>query len=381
MKYCKRCVQPDSRPGALFNKEGLCGSCQWQEEKKSIDWDVRWKELEGIAEWAKKTSKSVYNCVIGVSGGKDSTFQTLTAHDRLGLRPLLVNSEPEGITDIGRANIEHLINMGFDTIKLRPNPKVMRRLVKRDFYKYLNPVKITEYSLWSSAYIIADMFNIPLIIQGENIALTEGSRNTGLALDGNALNADQIQTLSSGWEEYLDTATKDELFLFHYDKERLVKKGIKGVWLQYYAKEWSYPRNAAFSIAHGLIVRPDYFDPNEIGTHVPYAQMDSDLVQVNQMLKYIKFGFGQCSDHASHQIRDGLITRKEAVELARKYDGKCSIRYIKKFCDYIEISVEEFWRVANSFRGPIWKKNAEDEWVLKNPVWEETDSYEKAKVR
>ena len=293
MKYCKKCVQPDTRPGAYFDERGICGACLWEEEKEKIDWAARWKELQGIAEWAKKTTKSVYDCVIGVSGGKNSTFQALTARDRLGLRPLLVNSEPEGITDIGRRNIENLINLGFDTIKLRPNPMVMKKLVRRDFYEYLNPVKITEYSLWSSAYIVADMFNIPLIIQGENAALTEGARNTDLDLGGNALNADKIQTLSSGWEEYLGTGVSEkDLFMFHHDREKMAKKGFKGAWLQYYMKEWSMSRNADFSIAHGLTIRPEYFDPCEYGTYSAYHQMDSDLVQVNQMLKYIKFGFG-----------------------------------------------------------------------------------------
>ena len=72
-------------------------------------------ELRDIAEWARKTSKTAYNCAIGISGGKDSTFQALYARDKLGLRPLLVNSEPEGITDIGRHNIENLINLGLHT--------------------------------------------------------------------------------------------------------------------------------------------------------------------------------------------------------------------------------------------------------------------------
>src|SRR3989304_4265464 len=203
MKVCKKCIQPDSRPGIYFNEDGICGACLWEEEKKTIDWNSREKELMQIAIWAKKTTTSNYDCVIGVSGGKDSTKQALTAKDRLGLRCLLVNNEPEGITDIGNHNIENLKNLGFDVISIRPNPIVMRKLIKRDFYKYLNPVKVTEYSLWSSAYIIADQFNIPLLIQGENPSLTLGVSLT-LEPDDNALNADQQNTLKSDWHEYLE---------------------------------------------------------------------------------------------------------------------------------------------------------------------------------
>ena len=160
MRVCNRCIQPDTRPGIYFNDQGVCGACLWEEEKKEIDWESREKELEGIVDWAKNTAKGNYDCAIGVSGGKDSTKQALTARDKLGLRCLLVNCEPEGITEIGRHNIENLKKLGFDVINLRPNPKVMKLLIKRDFYKYLNPVKITEFPLYASTYIITKFFNI-----------------------------------------------------------------------------------------------------------------------------------------------------------------------------------------------------------------------------
>src|SRR3990172_6401671 len=321
MKICKICIQPDTRNGIYFDKNGICGACLWEKEKKEIDWNSREKELQEISDWAKRTTKSNYDCVIGVSGGKDSTKQALTARDRLGLRCLLVNSEPEGITEIGKHNIENLKNLGFDVISIRPNPIVMRKLVKRDFYKYLNPVKVTEYSLWASAYIIADRFDIPLIIQGENPGLALGVSLTGVGKDENALKVNEIHTLSSGWQEYLevDDITKKDFFLFHYDRNRLEKKGFRAIWLQYFLKEWSSRENAEFSKKHGLWWRPDNFDPNDIGTYVPFAQLDSDLVQVNQMLKYIKFGFGQCMDHACYDLRDDVITREKAIELVKKY--------------------------------------------------------------
>ena len=126
MRICKRCIQPDTRPGIYFDDQGVCGACLWEEKKKEIDWESREKELQDIAEWAKKTTKSNYDCAIGVSGGKDSTKQALTARDRLGLRCLLVNCEPDGITEIGRHNIENLKKLGFDVISIRPNPKVLR---------------------------------------------------------------------------------------------------------------------------------------------------------------------------------------------------------------------------------------------------------------
>jgi len=367
VKICKQCIQPDTRPGIYFNEEGICGACIWEDEKKSIDWNARIKELQEIADWAKKTTKSNYDCVIGVSGGKDTTRQALTAKDQLGLRCLLVNSEPEGITDIGRHNIENLKQLGFDVLTLRPNPNIMKKLIKHDFYKHLNPIKVTEYSLWSSAYIITEQFDIPLILQGENPGLTLGVSKTGLAKDSNALKADEQNTLSTRWEEYMEVEGVEEkdLYLFHYDRRRLEEKGVRGVWLNYFMKEWSQRGNADFALKHGFKCRPPDFDPESIGTYIPYFQLDSELVQVNQMLKCIKLGFGQCMDHACYDLREGRISREEAIKLVKKYDGKCSEYYIKKFCDYIGITLEEFWSVANRFRGTMWTKDENGKWKNK----------------
>ena len=369
MEICTNCIQPNTRPGIYFNEEGVCGACLWGKEKNKIDWDLRCKELQDIALWAKKNSKGDYDCTIGVSGGKDSTKQAITARDKLDLNCLLVNCEPENITDIGRKNIENLKNLGFDVVTIRPNPNVMKRLIRYDFFEHLNPIKATEFALYSSTYIIAEKFKIPLIIQGETQVLTLGTRLISAGQVQDALNVDQnMRTLSQGCQEYLnvDGIKKRDLFLFRYNKENLKELGIKGIWLQYYLKEWSYRGNAEFSKKYGLTVREN-FNPKDIGTYVDFSALDSDLNHVNQMLKYIKFGFGFCMDHACYDIRDGHITRNEAMNLVKNYDGKCSEEYIKKFCDYIEITIDKFWDTANSFRGPMWSKNEDNEWV--NEYW------------
>ena len=369
MEICTNCIQPNTRPGIYFNEEGVCGACLWGKEKNKIDWDLRCKELQDIALWAKKNSKGDYDCTIGVSGGKDSTKQAITARDKLDLNCLLVNCEPENITDIGRKNIENLKNLGFDVVTIRPNPNVMKRLIRYDFFEHLNPVKATEFALYSSTYIIAEKFKIPLIIQGETQVLTLGTRLISAGQVQDALNVDQnMRTLSQGCQEYLnvDGIKKRDLFLFRYNKENLKELGIKGIWLQYYLKEWSYRGNAEFSKKYGLTVREN-FNPKDIGTYVDFSALDSDLNHVNQMLKYIKFGFGFCMDHACYDIRDGHITRNEAMNLVKDYDGKCSEEYIKKFCDYIEITIDKFWGTANSFRCPMWSKNEDNEWI--NEYW------------
>jgi hypothetical protein len=159
--------------------------------------------------------------------------------------------------------------------------------------------------------------------------------------------------------------------MFHYDRDLLERGGIRGIWLNYYVKEWSQPGNAAFSIAHGLWIKPSDLGLHDIGTYKRYSQVDSELVQVNQMLKHIKLGFGQATDHACYDIREGRITREQGIAFVKEFDGKCAERYIQQFCDYLGITMDEFWRVADSFRGDMWERDQGGNWKLKNPIWEQ----------
>lgn len=373
MKYCKKCLQPDTRPGIYFDENGVCGACLWEEEKKKIDWSSRENELKDIAKWAK-SKKASYDCVIGVSGGKDSTFQAIYAKEKLGLHVLLVNCEPNCITEIGKKNMENLINQGFDCIKIRPNPKIERILAKKSFYEYGNIVKASEYPLWVSAYRIAVNFRIPLIIQGENAALTLGVSKTGQDLSGDALNVVNTNTLNGLLAKEWISDEVDEKDLFFYQipkKEEFINNDIKAIWLQYYVKEWSQVYNADFSISRGLVGREDNLE--DIGRYRRYSSLDSDFAIPNQMMKYLKFGFGFATDEACYDIREGRLTRNEAKELVEKYDGKCANHFISEFCEYISISEVEFWNVVDKYVNKnLFKKDANGKWIRKFNVGEDT---------
>ena len=371
MKYCTQCVQPDSRPGIYF-ENGVCGACLWENEIKKINWPERENELKEIAEEAKLRSRGPYDCAIGVSGGKDSTFQALYARERLGLRPLLVNSEPDNITFVGARNLENIKQLGFDVISLRPNPVILRKLVRKEFFENLNIGCATERPLWASTYIIALRFGIPLVIQGDNpgqvFGINKETQNSGDALTilkHNTIEGDIVKRYC------FDEITEKDLFMYHFDVNEVLNSNMKAVWLSHYAKEWSVLHNAEFSIKRGLQIRPSDIDPYEQGTYRRFFQLDADGLEVNQLLKYIKFGFGQATDHACFDVRSGHISRDEGVFLVKELDGKCGSSYIRNFCRYINISEKEFREHADTFRGPMWER-ADGRWILKDPVWEQT---------
>lgn len=349
MRYCKKCVQPDTRPSIVFDDDGICAACRYQEGIPRIDWNERKRQLHEIAAWAKTTSKGGFDCVVGVSGGKDSHVQALYVKEQLGLRALLVNCAPDGITDVGRQNLENLVQQGFDMVSFRLNPKVCRAVARRAFFEYGNPVKPSEYPLYAVSYHTALRFKIPLVVQGENAAITLGVLSD-LSADGNALNVNQYHTLAGGnasdWVE-AGIEPGDLLFYQFPDKNELRKK-VRAIFLGYYLKEWSYSGNIDFSVGRGLHGRPGH-DPKMAGRLSPFCSIDSDMQIVNQMLKYYKLGFGFVTDEVCYYIREGKLSRDEAIELVERYDGKCDERYVREFCDYIGITVDEFWLVVDRF--------------------------------
>lgn len=351
MQYCKKCVQPDTRPGIRFNAEGICPACQYMENFDSIDWEARRRELTEIIEKSKKNNYSGYDCIIGVSGGKDSTRQAMFVRDVLGLKPLLVSCSypPEQLTERGAHNISNLISLGFDTISVSPDPVTWKKLMRRGFLEYGNWAKSTETTLYATLPKMAIAYHIPLIFLGENPATQLGDLAVG-SLNWDANQTKNQNTIAQGADIFIgdDVMRQHLIWYYHPTNEEFEWAHIQMVFLGYFWPNFTKIDNAAFSIAHGLEVRTDR--PQDRGALHPFEALDEDFVFVNQMIKYFKYGFGKVTDEVCELIRYGRMTREEGFELVKKYDGKCAPEYIKRFCDYLEIGEDEFWRVANSYK-------------------------------
>lgn len=348
MNYCKECCQTLTRPNLYVSEEGICGACLWEDEKKRIDWDKRHSELVNIAEEAKVKAQKIgtYDVVLGVSGGKDSIFTALYAKEKLNLNCLLVSAFPDEITDIGRHNWDNLVNQGFDALRIHVNPKLLAELMKRDFFKYLHFRKATEYPLWASTNRVAIEKKVPLIIQGENAALTLGTRD----VENDASMIYKTNTIAGGTAiEHYSEYSPNQLFLYQFpDMTEWRDAGNKAIFLNCYVEEYSPNNNAKFALKRGLRYREDNIA--KYGSPHFHTCLDSPFHSVSQMYKYYKLGFGFVTDAVCYNIREGLMTREDGFELIKKYDGKCGKDLIKHFCDFIGITEKEHWDTVAKFK-------------------------------
>src|SRR3990167_8397134 len=132
MQNCERCLNVSTRPDLFFDN-GICDACKLSIEKEKIDWVKREKELQELLSKYRKKDGG-YDCLIPVSGGKDSTFQVLKMLE-YGMCPLCVTFAQCEISPEGQKNLDNIAELGVDHIIFRPNRKVYKQLFKKSFEK------------------------------------------------------------------------------------------------------------------------------------------------------------------------------------------------------------------------------------------------------
>ena len=351
MNYCKRCLQPDTRPNTKFHDSGICPACHYIDQLPEVDWQERFEILQDLLTQFPRRKGQFHDCIIGVSGGKDSTRQALWVRDKLGLNPLLVSLSypPEQVTERGVDNLSNLIELGFDVHILAPAPDTWRRLMAASFRRFANWCRSTELALFSAVPRLAIQYKIPLILWGENPGLQLGDLKTlgRKGYDGNNLR--NMNTLGGGAFDWMieEGFSEQDLISYRYpDPEEFDAAGLQIVYLGWFLGDWSLVNNALYSCSNGLLIRDDAAE--NTGDLFGVSSLDEDWVSLNQMIKYYKFGFGRATDYVNEEIRLGRLTRDEGIALVERYDGCCGSHYIESFCEYIDISVQEFWQQVHA---------------------------------
>ena len=353
MKYCKKCLTTDLRPNASF-KDGVCIACSYtdsvQDDNSSLKLNILKHKIQESRK--KQRNKGAYDCIVGVSGGKDSTRQAHWVRDRLGLRPLIVCCAypPKQMSDIGAKNLTNLMGMGFDVIVATPAPQTAAHLALESFKQFGNVCKSTEMSLFSTVPRLAIELGVNTIFWGENPALQVGDAAVeGFdEFDGNNLR--RLNTLTAGGTDWLKEEVKSSYLAEHYlypNEIEFEKKKINIFYLGPAWDDWSNDENSVYASLQGLTLRPG--EEAETGDLSNASMLDEEFTNINMMLKYYKFGFGRATDTVNEKIRAGKLTRSDAVEIVKQYDGICSDRIIRSYASYVGITESEFWNIANQW--------------------------------
>ncbi len=407
VKFCKKCVISNQRPNSTveyqhnkdskketihFSEDGVCDACRASEQKyKTIDWDLREKELIELCDRHRKNDGS-YDCLVPGSGGKDSFYAAHMLKYKYGMHPLTVTWAPHIHTPWGWDNFQSWIHAGFDNYLCTPDGKSHRLLTRLAVENLFHPFQPFIFGQKSLAPKMAVLFNLPLVFYGENEAEY-----------GNPIS--DTQSAKRDWK-YFVSDDKSKVYLGGVTIESLEKdfgvepvalnpyvpanpddiekKKIEVHYLGYYLK-W-HPQGAYYySVENGNFQPSPERTP---GTYSKYNSIDDKIDDFHYYTTYTKFGIGRATYDAAQEIRNNEIDRDEGVALVRKYDGEFPERFADEIFKYLSITEKEypvasqmfeqrimdreyFMHLADKFRSPhLWKKDA-GVWKLRHTVFDE----------
>ncbi len=343
---------PDTKPDLYFDEEGVCSACKFYDDRQSIDWSQRKLELEKILKNYRDVEGKNWDCIVPVSGGKDSTFQVISLL-KLGMNPLCVTATTCDLSNIGRANIENIKKLGVDYIEMSPNPTIRAKLNKVGL-KTIGDISWPEHvGIFTIPVRAAVQYNVPLIIWGEN------SQNEY----GGPASAAKNKTLNRRWLEEFggllglrvsdmlgeEGIEKKHLIPYTYPSdEELSKTKVTGLFLGYYLP-WDGLTNALVAQANGF----RSYEKTVEGSMVNYENLDNYQTGIHDYFKFLKFGFGRATDIACLHVRRGRLSREDALNIVKKSDGKFPWSYLgkslEKILDPLEITTDQFIEICDEF--------------------------------
>ena len=352
LRYCTRCVMPDTKPDLLIDADGVCNACRSYERRSEVDWTERRKALNQILERHRSSNAKNYDCIVPVSGGKDSTYQVIRVLE-LGLNPLCVTATTDHLTEIGRANIENVKKLGVDSIEYSTNPVVRRRINKLAL-EQVGDISWPEHAtIFTIPVRAAVQYGVQLLVWGENPQNEYGGPAS--AAEGSILTRRWLEEfgglLGLRVSDLIGQAGIRERDLVAYTyptDEELHRVGVTGIFLGYYLP-WDGLANAMIAQAHGF----QTYDRCVEGSMVNYENLDNAQTGIHDYFKFLKFGFGRASDLTSMAIRRGRLSREDGQRIVRRHDGRFPHSYLgvplADILREVGMTADQFDRVCDRF--------------------------------
>lgn len=368
MKYCQRCVYP-AIAAHLEIQGGICSACRTAEQMSNItdeDWVRRQAQFGDLVSSIRAKSSNTYDCLIPVSGGKDSYYQTHIMTKKYGLKPLLVTYHGNNFLPVGDENRDRMRQVfDADHLVFGPSVRTLKKL-NRVGFKLMGDMNWHAHcGIFTYPVQIAKQLKIPLVIWGEAFWDISGMFNPNDFVEFSARNRHEHELRGYEWSDLVgleELEERDLLWAKYPSDEEILEVGIRGIAIGNYFK-WDPNKNTN-------LIRDLYgWKASEQEFQRTYRKMSNldDRYEngAHDFLKFIKFGYGRGSDHSSKDIRLGYMSRDEGIDMVRKYDHVVpdDLSYWLK---YVEMDETEFWKIADTFRHPdVW-------WIEKGKWWKET---------
>lgn len=382
MQYCTRCVYPSVAATPLtFDENGVCSGCRVHDQTQTMDWPARLEMLKELT--AGYRSDSNYDIVIPVSGGKDSYFQVHVATKILGLKPLLVTYHGNNYLPEGEYNLRRMRKLfDCDHIIVRPSEQALIKMNRIGFYLQGDMNWHAHCGIFSAPIQVAVRYKVPLMMWGEHGFMDLGgmfSYNDFVEFTAKYRREHALRGYD--WYNFTDEGleklgrpelkegltAKDLLWAQYPSDDEIDDAEVRGIYLSNFVN-WN-------ANEHVEIVKREYgWKEAEVPFERTYRRMSNidDMHEngIHDYLKYVKVGYGRGTDHACKDIRAGLMTREQGVEMVRKYDHVKPRRDLERWLRYVNMTEEEFDRVCDTFRDPrVWRKE-NGAWVKQN-IWDE----------
>lgn len=388
VQFCRSCVISNQRPSSTvefkhskseqkktigFGDDGICDACRYHQVKaQGIDWKHREDQLVATLDKFRRNDGS-YDMVVPGSGGKDSAYTSHVLKYRYGMNPLTVTWAPHLYTDIGWQNFTNWIHEGgHDNLLFTPNGRLHRLLTKLAFKNLLHPFQPFIVGQRIIGPSIALKYGVQLVMYGENQAEygNDPNENYKPTMDRKFFSAqDPLEMMLGGvrvGDIIKDYGYKLNDFAPYIPPtaESLEDAGVEVHYLGFYLP-WDPQECYYYAVEHtGFQANPE----RTPGTYSKYSSIDDKIDMFHYFTTLIKFGIGRATYDAAQEVRNGKITREEAVHLVRKYDQEFPSRYYPEFLEYIGLTDAQFWETVDSFRSPhLWKKS-NNGWELRETV-------------
>ena len=370
MQVCTRCLYTSNHPLHLtFDKEGVCSGCRIHEEKDYLDWSAREKKLTATLQNYRSQSGKNYDCIIPVSGARDSHFIVHTIKNVYGMNPLLVTYNKQYNTDVGVRNLANLrVRFDCDIMTLTVNPETVKKITRCSLRRFGSIYWHCIAGQTVYPVQIAAKLKVPLIVWGAH---------QGVDQVGMFSHLDEVEMTRKYRKEHdlmgfeaedldddLDNITEEDVMPFRYpDNRELEQVGVRGIYLNNYIR-WDSRAQ------HEQMIRDyNYETAPQTRTFDTYHDVDCwNYSDVHDYIKWLKHGYGKVVDHACREIRLRRMSREQGIELVKQYQTR-EPRHLSLFLDWLGITENAFHYIVDQHRDlQIWHRDENWAWQLKTDI-------------